>query len=345
MDYCIVTPTYAGHFKYIDDYLKSFLTYVVDAKEIPIYFILDDLSEKHRFEKIVEPYSELKINILYFESILREYDISDIPDVLMFKYGKYSYQTLKKLYSMLYIEADFFLILDSESMWVRRTNMSELFMNFFAAPFIMGSSRELRMFEGTYTEFIQDTLKAVEIALENECKYIFQEHFTWFYTKQIVEELCKRHGMPLEIVDKVYRYEMLERGAKFGLMELSLLHEYIFENKERYGYKFIDVEEALKHYMGVLLYEEYRNSFIDTFYGQMGIIEFPFNKLEKKYVRPLGKLFLNNGISILRCTQSKKRDYLLQKRLARYAKPNILAASQNHWFGLKRPSILKKLMK
>ena len=63
-EYCIITPTFSGHFKYINNYLKSFCKYVIDAKRVPIYFILSDFSERTGFEKIVKPYQD-KADLIY----------------------------------------------------------------------------------------------------------------------------------------------------------------------------------------------------------------------------------------------------------------------------------------
>lgn len=335
MNYCILTPTYSGHFKYIEKYLQSFCKYVSDHDKIPIYFILTDLSEKNQFEKIIKPYQNiLSLHVLYFSDILKAFNVDEIPDLLLFKYGRYSYQTLKKLYAMLWIKADKFLVLDSESMWIRNTNMTAMFDLFFKEPFIMGSSVKQRFDEHTETELMKKTLKAVETVLNVECKYIFQEHFTWFYTYDIIEDLCKQYGSPLEMVKKVYKYEISANNRVFGLMELSLLHEFIFLNASKYHYKFINIEEELETCMGKNLYNKYREFWRETFYGQFGFIEFPFSQLRKEFVKPLGQFFKKNNIFILRCRKSSKAEYSLQKKFVFYAAPKILAASQGHWFGL-----------
>ena len=40
MTYAILTPTYKPHFQYVKKYLESFDKFVVDKKDIPIYFTI-----------------------------------------------------------------------------------------------------------------------------------------------------------------------------------------------------------------------------------------------------------------------------------------------------------------
>ena len=344
-EYCIITPTFSGHFKYINNYLKSFCKYVIDAKRVPIYFILSDFSERTGFEKIVKPYQDkADLHILYFSELLKHYGIKEISDLLLHKYGRYSYQTLKKMYAMLAIDAKYFLILDSESMWVRKTSMKKMFDKFIKDPFILGSSLKIREQEGTATTFMVETLSAVENVLKGKCEYIFQEHFTWFYKKEIIYDLCKDYGSPIALIETVYSCEIQKKQKIFGLMELSLLHEFVYRNREKYGYKFINVENALQEIMGEQLYQLFRRDFVKNFFGQLGVVEFPFAQLSASNVRSFGRFFNINGITILRCTKSNQITYSLQKRFFKYANPYILAASQNHWFGINKRSLFDRML-
>ena len=103
MKNCILTPTFSGHFQFIKKYLKSFNRFVSDKENCIIYFIINK-SENNELSKIISDFSNLDIKILFFEDILKKFNIEISPEELLQKYGKYSFQSLKKFYGMLYLD-------------------------------------------------------------------------------------------------------------------------------------------------------------------------------------------------------------------------------------------------
>ena len=60
---CIITPTYKGHFPFIKKYLKTYVHFVEDAHEVPVFFIISR-NESNEFKKLISPFikkSEVKI--------------------------------------------------------------------------------------------------------------------------------------------------------------------------------------------------------------------------------------------------------------------------------------------
>ena len=137
MKYAIITPTYINHFKYIKTYLKSFDKFVEDKKDIPIFFTISK-NEQRIFKKIISPYTEkLDLRILYIEDLFAKNNIRESSIEFLTKYGRFTFQTAKKFFTMLSIDADKFLVLDSESMWIKKTNMKQCFDDYFSNPFIV----------------------------------------------------------------------------------------------------------------------------------------------------------------------------------------------------------------
>ena len=101
--FAIVTPTYIEHFRFINTYLKSFVNFVEDKQDVDIYFIISS-TENAQFQKIIEPYlNECSIKVIFFEDILAHFGINISSGDLLTKYKKFTFQTLKKFYAMLYI--------------------------------------------------------------------------------------------------------------------------------------------------------------------------------------------------------------------------------------------------
>ena len=179
MKRCIITPTYGPHFKYIKKYLKSFDMYVED-KDFPIYFIIN-LAEKEEFEKIISDYPSLNINILYFDDLLKAYNIPYKAHILLYKYDKYCYQTMKKIYAMLYLNMDQYLMVDSESMWIKKTNMNKLFDDYFSAPHFGYSKFSTRKIKKTFQQILLDNINYI---LKEDNDKWFLETFSWFIDKK-----------------------------------------------------------------------------------------------------------------------------------------------------------------
>ena len=133
MNRCVITPTYKNHFPFIERYLASFDLYLLD-RDFPIYFVVNR-SDETGLEALLAPYrASLNITVLLFEDILARQGITESPDQILTQIGRLSFQTIKKFFSALYIGAEQFLVLDSESIMIAPTNMNNLFNRYFSMP-------------------------------------------------------------------------------------------------------------------------------------------------------------------------------------------------------------------
>lgn len=330
--YAIITPTYIKHFKYIEPYLRSFQKYVIDSKEIKIYFIISR-AESASFKKIIAPYKDLNIIILFFEEVLSCFGIQETPEKLLEKYGRFTFQTLKKLYGVLYISEERSLVLDCESMWVTRTRMKDVFQDFFSQPRIYGSRlKDKRRIRLNFNQLV----KNIDILLGETCPYWFIENYMWFYEKKILKDLCAKHGMPIELAEKIfYAPSEVEDNVHVqnGIFEVTLYQNYIYLNK-KYNYQFICVDDEMKKYLPQNEIDLYLDKFYSYWKGSCGIMEHVCMFLTKKNIRGLISMFKNLKIFIFRCEITNAQNYLLQRRFVSSVAPVILASSQNHVFGI-----------
>lgn len=330
--YAIITPTYSGHFQYIKKYLKSFDKYVMDKQNIEIVFTISK-SERQEFEMLVSRYiSKLDLKILNFEDILHNFGIKYTPEELLVRYGKFTFQTLKKFYTMIYSEAEYFLVLDSESMLIKKTEMKDLFSCFFNSPFITASSISKRNIVNPFMRGVTDN---VSLLLNKKCDKWFLENFIWFYDRKIVADLFKKYGSPIEMAEKVYKQADKEKTGS-GVFEIEVYQTFIYMNNKKYGYKIIDADKILQETLSGKELAKYiciHNKYFD---GNCGILEPIMVLLRKSNWKKLAILFSKYKFNIIRttCEYADNGDYLLQKKFLDIVKPNILAASQNHCFGL-----------
>lgn len=328
--YAIITPTYNEHFKYINKYLKSYVEFVVDKKDIVLYFIISK-SEEKEFERIIEDYKEIcNIKVLLFENILLHFGIELTPDILLKTYKKFSFQTFKKFYAMLYADADYFLVLDSESMWVNNTNMKKVFDNFIQVPFISGSSISNRKI---ISDFTQGVIDNVNYLLNKETNKWFLENFVWFYDKKILQDLFEKHGSPIEMAKAIYQLNN-EQKINSGIFEIELYQAYVYHNLDKYGYKFFDVNELLTQTLPNNILSSYIDEYNKMFDGNCGLLEHSLMLLNDYNCKPLAEMFKTQAYNIIRCDFSTLKNIKLQEKFINIVQPNILAASQEHAFGI-----------
>lgn len=333
VDRCILTPTYTGHFRYIPKYLVSFRTFVRD-RDFPIHFIVNR-DESPAFERLIAPFRDLNLTVHLFEDILAHFHVPMTPGLLLDQYGKFTFQSLKKWYGLLYIEPRQSLMLDSESMWVHETDMGELFDDYFAAPFLAYSDINIRR---RAAPLFLDVVKNHDLLFGTRNAKWFLEHFCWFYDLAILRDLFADHGSPLDMADALYRSPTLD----WALFETLFYHEYIYNHNDRYGYEVVDVDKALAGALGPEGHAAYRKRFYDMFRGEAGVLEYATAVVRDEDYEAVARLFRALRFRILRC-EFPRGNYAAQKGFMDAVRPNICAVSQEHVFGLNQGRVNRLL--
>lgn len=325
----IITPTYAGHFHFIPSYLRSYETYVSDRAEYPVYFTISR-EERAAFEALIRPFAgRLDLRVVLLEDLLEEADVPFPAERLLNRYGRFSFQTLKKLYTMLFCGAERFLVLDSESMWIRPTRMRELFEGYFSAPFLSFSPID----PARRDPFLREAVSNIDDLIGCGRERWFLEHFVWFYRRDILEDLVREAGTPIEMAERVHQRTQF-RALRPGVLEILLYHGYLYRNRDRYDCRAVDIEEQCRRFLPEEEFGRYVSRFYQYFHGHNGLTEQAMMLLTPENVRPLADLFIANRIQILRCEATTYENYPLQREFIARVRPAILAASQNHLFGL-----------
>jgi hypothetical protein len=330
LKYAVITPTFEPHFQFIEKYLESYKEFVIDKENITLLFTISK-DEEDAFKKITDKYCEdVKFETLFFEDILKHFGISLSPDELLKKYKKFTFQTLKKFYTMLYSDADRFLVLDSESIWAKETNMKDLFEKFFESPFIASSSISCRNSISDFTQGVNDN---VNFLLDKSCDRWFLENFVWFYDKAILNDMFQCCGYPIEMADKVYGLHD-EQKIESGIFEIELYQAYLYHNNNKYNYTVIDIDKLLESKLNRSLLRKYLDDYNNLFNGNCGILEHTMLLLTESNWETLANMFKTYNFNIIRCDYSDFENIELQEKFMGIVKPNILAASQEHAFGI-----------
>ena len=333
----IITPTFEPHFKFVDKYLESAMDFLEDPNEVTFFFTVSE-KEIDKLESLITKYkSKLNLKILSFENILKHFDVPYTNWELLNKYEKFSYQTLKKFYTMLFLEDyEQFLVIDSESMFVRPTSIKQLFDNYFNTPFITKSRKFYKKPENFNNQVIENySLILDEDTSKQKTKYLwFLENFVWFYDRKIMIDMFENLGEPLSLVDKVYNYKY----PGVGLFEICIYHGYIYQYNDvyNYGYNVFDADKIIKETFidNDELYDNYIKQKNTMWSGMLGALELTMNFLNEKNYSKLAEAFKRYNFNIIRCESTDFSTYKYQKEFLDIAKPNILSASQNHTWGV-----------
>jgi hypothetical protein len=343
--YAVVTPTYQAHFECIKNYLKSLMLCVKNRSDLPIYFTISCM-ENAEFEKIIKPFRKaLNIKVLFMEELLKKFHIQDSCEALLRNYGRFTFQTLKKMYTMLHVDAEYFLVLDSESMWVNPTDMEQVFNDFFSAPFISGTILKPQYRTSPYFNLLCEN---INFLLGFTCDRWLLENFVWFYEKRILNELFSMHGSLIEMAERLRQHNSFISAPvdiKNGIFEITLYQNFVYKHQMKYSYTFIDLDKELQTTLSKNLLDLYERDFYATYHGDCGLLEHIQLLLSPQNVLSLGEMFKRLRFNIIRCERICRFD--LQSQFMNIVQPIILASSQNHGFGLYNTmnNILINLMK
>lgn len=306
-----------------------------DPQDVDIVFVIEK-SSYNIFQKIINPFcKKLKIRVLLFEDILSNFNIKDTPEEIMSKFGRFTYQTFKKMYAMLYAKYDYYLVLDSESVLLKPTSISLLFTDFYKAPFITSSTLD----KNKRCSIDFNILKSnIDTLLNFKMDYWLLENFIWFYDLNILNQLFRDHGSLYTMAEKILHENKdlsISDSCKYGIFEICLYQNYIFKNREKYGYSLINIDEMLCNNLPQDIKQKYIDDFYSLLKGNCGLIEHVALFLTNENVEHFAYLLKRMKFNIIRCDKTTLQNYKLQKKFLDIVEPVILAASQDHYFGVK----------
>ncbi len=236
---------------------------------------------------------------------------------------------------MLHVDAENFLVLDSESMWIKPTNMTKLFDEYFASPFVLYSNVDNNRKQAKiFSEMLDNVNYLVDIGGSGKW-YI--EHFMWYYDKEILKNMFEELGSLSSMIDRLKKTKENEKSVDIttiGIFEIVLYYAYLYKNRLRYNYREIDIDKSLAETFSASQLKLYKDSFWNRYQGNCGVIEHSMMLLTDDNIEPLAKVFKKNNLNIIRCDFTNLDNVKQQENFINIVTPNILAASQEHCFGI-----------
>jgi hypothetical protein len=334
MKRAVITPSYIKHFPCIKLYLTSAEKYLED-KDFPFWFVVSR-DEKAEFDRLLDPFRGfLNLNVLTLEDIFARFGVAETPTEALEKYGRFSFQTLKKMYAALYVNADQFLILDSESMFIKPTHLNNTFNEYFTRPSMFMT--HVSDFGNEYkNDFTWNLVVGVNGILGSKPEYWPIDSYSWFWERRILDDLLRQYGQPIDIVRKCYptgKFPDLE-----GVPEALIYYQFI-ANNNKYGYTIAVMNDVLPQYIGAEAYDELLCFHGRTFFRVGGLFECFAQNLNKRNVEGFIRLINDYNLPIVRLeTSFHSSNWRQQRQLVEHTRVRILASSQRHGFGLNSPT-------
>lgn len=244
MKRAIIIPTFSGHFKYVKDFLCTYQKNVYNSQNVDINFILSNTEEKAELEELISNYDVKNIFCYSIIDILNAYNIKTAQIDLLEELGKFSYQTIKKLYAAHYLKYEQSLILDSESLICARVNINKLFDNYFRSPYVFYSNMpdNIDYVNSLDYQTSINVSKILNIEFDH-CWYL--EGFHWFYDINILNDLFKFFNDNL--FDVIYNFSKNKVGFSKAVFECILYYKFIKMYNSKYQYNYVNSTEILKN--------------------------------------------------------------------------------------------------
>ena len=270
----VVIPTYRNHFAYIETLVQSWRHFSQDSS-IPLFFIVSDKDELIELNQLIMEIELKNYSILSIEDILASYGIHISSTELLKKLGRFSYQTIKKLYALYYLDYTQALILDSETIAVSSMQIQDLFSDYFSSPYVLYSVMPK---DDSYKNWIdyktsKNCAELLDFSFRQEW---YLEGFHWFYEKRIINDLFEFFDN--DLFGTIYSHcERNTDDSEKAIFECVLYYTFVRKNNDTYRYRFIDARNELAHILGKNCYEKLCNRMNDA---GLGFLPFAIHSVE-----------------------------------------------------------------
>jgi hypothetical protein len=225
MNICI--PTYPPHFIFVDRFIGSYYSRGKNIKN-SINVIVSSGEEEY-FKKYGD-----KVNVITLKELIRRVDGVDIDDnYLLNVMNKFSYQSIKKLYSALLFKDC--IVLDSENECVN--DFSEDTLNTFIEDNIHKIYYTELGMQPIQVDINRNSNRLIENGVYNEKVWMFV-HSYWIYDSDIVSQLK-------QFLENTYKKKLYEIIMENMIFDYVLYSWWCLKNKEEYNIKLINIDNLL----------------------------------------------------------------------------------------------------
>ena len=233
---------------------------------------------------ILAEYPELELHAHAFEDLLAAAGHADDPLALLREVGKFTYQSLKKLYALRHLAYDQALVLDSEALVVKPVRMAQVFDEYFADPYVFYSDLSTRgdaWFEGLSDAAVRSASALLRIPYP---KKYFLEYYGWLYDRALIDAL-------FEYFPEGLLAAIRSRNAeKLPVFECQLIYSVLLAQPGRFRYRLVSVNQMLREALGAEGYAEYMSHFVGGA-EQMGVFEMVSRRVNARLSPALERLY------------------------------------------------------
>ena len=230
----VVIPVYEGHYHYLNRLLSS-LNLVNDISSVAFHLVTSNQQESRHVTHLLQQFpfhsSFVVSDIFYLLTYFGE--LVELPE------NKISYQTIKKLYGLRYLNCSQMLWADAEMVLLRPVNFSLIFQNYFKAPFIFFDD----VMGAPFNDVSRAGLWLLQVNVTLLRKFSTMGYQAWFVERDIIHDLftyLTRRGTPAALM----------RQGPQPQFETFILYYFIFLHTQKYPtYRFVPFVEVISFYL------------------------------------------------------------------------------------------------
>lgn len=231
--YTIVTPTFEKHYSRFCDLAKSIDLYCMDKEKLHMIIVIEEKNVP-LFYNFIKTLPDLNISIVTTESILNNFGVHISPAEFLKKAGKFTFQSLKKFGGLLNAKTKWSIVLDSETVFIKKFLISEVVQNYEENPYIFFTRTMNRGPEWPGSLVDNVTKQCSKLLGFDGSSRSYMELILWFFETEKVINLLKYMG------NKFRKFVGNARPNR-PIFENILYYMYM-EHVDKNNYKFIDIE-------------------------------------------------------------------------------------------------------
>lgn len=317
----VITPTFRPHFPFNREFLQSYEQNVADARDIAVHFVVarDEIAD---LRAMLKEFPALDLHVHAFEDLLRLSGHEEESQALLHELGKFTFQSLKKLYALKALPYDQAMVLDSEALVLKPTRLGDVFDEYFADPYVLYSDLSHRgefWFGGLSDAATRNAGKLLRMPYPN---VYYMEYYGWFYEKSIVQGLFA--AFPEDLLPAIRTRLRLDKRV----FENVLYYSFLRAGPDAQRYRFVSVNEMLREYLGDEGYAEYMREFQGS-WEQVGIFEHVSKALTDRNLPALTRLFQEKTFRFYRF-ELHNRNERVQHTLVERSPITFLVSSENY---------------
>lgn len=288
----LIVPSYEKHHHSFAGLIKSIAAFCQDLSVLELVLVIEQKNDP-LFSQTLAAFPAVASQIVHTETVLERFGCDETPAAFLYRIGKFTFQSTKKLGGMVHASADWLLVLDSESEFVKPFSAAEILANYRENPYVFFSYTSTRGEGWEHSLGDKVTRHCAKAIGSTTLDRWFLEYYAWFYQKEKIEKLLA-DGINAHFLECFSDKQIRQRH----FFENVLYCLYLFENHAD-EIAFIDILQVLQSLLPPYLVAR-MHAALTSHFLHIGIFEYILKILRPGDVLALTPVFERYKLPFMR---------------------------------------------